>query len=80
MGHDIAGCLQELYNTTFCIIDVGCCPLLKRLEGNKNSLMNILFINLYILGLLFVFNLYIFITPQKNLERLYERIHRLMTL
>jgi hypothetical protein len=40
MGHVFIGCLQELCNTTFCIIEAGCCPLLKRLEGNKKSLMN----------------------------------------
>jgi hypothetical protein len=56
MGHVITGCLRELCNTTFCIIEVGCCPFLKGLEGNKKSLMNILFINFCIIGLLFVFN------------------------
>jgi hypothetical protein len=32
-------------NTTFCIIDVGCCLFLKHLEGNKNMVKNILFVN-----------------------------------
>jgi hypothetical protein len=53
MGHVITGRLRELCNNTFCIIDVGCCPLLKSFEGNENSLMNILFVNLYILRFLF---------------------------
>jgi hypothetical protein len=70
MRYIFTGCLRELCNTTFCIINIGCCPLLNRLEGNKNSLMNILFFNLYILRFLFVLNFYIFIIPQKNLERL----------
>jgi hypothetical protein len=79
MGYVYAGCLQKLCNTTFCIIETGCCPLLKHLEGNKKSLMNILFINFCIIRFLFVFNLYFYNSP-KDLERLYERIHILMTL
>jgi hypothetical protein len=80
MGHGFAGCLRELCNTTFCIIkEGGCCPFLKGLEGNKKSLINILFINFCIIRLLFVL-IYIFIIPQKNLERLYERINRIMIL
>jgi hypothetical protein len=38
MRHVFAGCLRELKNTMFCIIDAGCCPFLKRLEGNKKQL------------------------------------------
>jgi hypothetical protein len=56
MGHVFACCLWELKNTMFCIIDVGCCPFLKRLEGNKNIVMNILFINFGVLKFLFVYN------------------------
>jgi hypothetical protein len=74
MGYVFVGCLRELCNTTFCIIEARCCPFLKGIEGNINSLMNILFINFCIIRLLFVFNLY-FYNSQKNLERLYERIH-----
>jgi hypothetical protein len=44
--------------TTCCIIEVGCCPFLKGLEGIKKSLMSILFIKFCIIGLLFVFSLY----------------------
>jgi hypothetical protein len=60
MGHVFTGCLQELCNTMFCIIEAGCCSFLKRLEGNKKSLMNILFVNFCIVRLLFVFNLYFY--------------------
>jgi hypothetical protein len=35
-----------------------CCPFLKRLEGNKNTLMNTLFINFGVLKFWFVYNLY----------------------
>jgi hypothetical protein len=35
-------------------------PFLKGLEGNKKSLMNILFINICIIKILFVFNLYFY--------------------
>jgi hypothetical protein len=56
MEHVFTGCLWELKNTTFCIIDTGCCPLLKRLKGNKNTVMNILFINFCILNFWFVYN------------------------
>jgi hypothetical protein len=45
MGHVYAGCLRELKSTAFCIIDAGCCPLLNHLEGNKNTLMNMVFVN-----------------------------------
>jgi hypothetical protein len=45
MGHVLAGCLRELKNTMFCIFDARCYPFLKHLEGNKNRVMNILFIN-----------------------------------
>jgi hypothetical protein len=45
MGHVFAGCLWELKNTMFCTIDTGCCPFLKCLEGNKNKVMDILFVN-----------------------------------
>jgi hypothetical protein len=72
MGHIFIGCLWELCNTTFCIIEAGCCPLLKGLEGKKKSLMNILFINFL------CYEVLIFVL--KNLERLYKRIHRLMIL
>jgi hypothetical protein len=54
-------------------------PFLKGLEGNKKSLMNILFINVCIIRLLFAFNLYFYNFP-KELRKLYERIHRLMIL
>jgi hypothetical protein len=60
MGHIFAGCLRELCNITFYIIEAGCCPFLKGLEGNKKSLMNILFINFCIIMFLFVFNLYFY--------------------
>jgi hypothetical protein len=68
MGHVIAGYLRELCNTTFCIINARCCPLLKGLEGNKNYVMNILFVNLYILRFLFVFKLYFFYNFPKELR------------
>jgi hypothetical protein len=57
--------LKILCRTTFCIIKVGCCPFLKGLEGNKKSLMNILFINFCIIILLFVFNLYFYNSPKE---------------
>jgi hypothetical protein len=59
------GCLRELCNTTFCIIEAGCCPFLKGLEGNKKSLMNILFVKFCIIRLLFVFNLYFYNSPKE---------------
>jgi hypothetical protein len=65
MEHIFAGCLWELCNTTFCIIKVGCCPFLKGLEGNKKSLMNILFVNFFIIMFLFVFNLYFYNSPKQ---------------
>jgi hypothetical protein len=40
----------------------------KGLEGNKKSLINILFINFHIIRLLFVFNLY-FYNPPKELRK-----------
>jgi hypothetical protein len=45
-----------LKNTTVGIIDAGCCPLLKHLEGNKNKVMNILFINDGVIKFRFVYN------------------------
>jgi hypothetical protein len=52
--------LQVAYGNSvtlrFFIIEAGCCPFLKGLEGNKQSLMNILFVNFCIIRLLFVFN------------------------
>jgi hypothetical protein len=33
-------------NTTFCINDAEYCPLLRHLEGNRNTVMNTLFVNL----------------------------------
>jgi hypothetical protein len=65
MGHVFVGCLRELCNTMFCIIEAGCCPFLKGLEGNKKSLMNILFINFCIIRLLFIFNLYFYNSPKE---------------
>jgi hypothetical protein len=40
-------------------------PFLKGLEGNKKSLMNILFVNFCIIRLLFVFNLYFYNSPKE---------------
>jgi hypothetical protein len=57
MGLVFVGCLWELKNITFCIIDAGCCPLLKHLEGNQNTLMNTLFVNFGALNFCFVYNL-----------------------
>jgi hypothetical protein len=65
MRHVFVGCLRELCNTTFCIIEAGCCPFLKGLEGNKKSLMNILFIIFCIIMLLFIFNLYFYNSPKE---------------
>jgi hypothetical protein len=56
MGHAFAGYLRELKNTVFCTIDVGCCPFLKGLEGNKKTLMYIFFLNFSVLNFLFVYN------------------------
>jgi hypothetical protein len=53
-------------------MDAGCCPFLKHLEGNKKIVMYILFINFGVL------NFCLFIIPQKNIERLYEKIQKLM--
>jgi hypothetical protein len=75
MGHVFAGCLQELCNTIFCIIEAGCCPFLKGLEGNKKSLMNILFINFCIIRLLFVFNLYFYNSPKELRKAIQENPH-----
>jgi hypothetical protein len=58
IGHVFPGCLRELKNATFCIIDVGCCPLLKCLEGSRNTLMNTLFVNFGALNFWFVYNLF----------------------
>jgi hypothetical protein len=44
----------------FCIIEAGCCPFLKGLEGSKKCLMNILLVNFCIIRFLFVFNLYFY--------------------
>jgi hypothetical protein len=60
MGYVLTGCLRKLCNTTFCIIEAGCCPFFKGLEGNKKSLMNILFVNFYIIRLLFILNIYFY--------------------
>jgi hypothetical protein len=57
MGHVYEGCLRELKSTTFCIIDAGCFPLLNCLEGNKNTPMNMVFINWGALKYRFVNNL-----------------------
>jgi hypothetical protein len=65
MGHVFTSCLQELCNTTFCIIEVRRWPLLKQLEGNKKSLMNILFINFCIIRFFLIFNLYFYNSPKK---------------
>ena len=65
MGHVFTGFLWELCNTTFCILEAGCCSLLKGLEGNKKSLMNILFVNFCIIRFLFVFNLYFYNSPKE---------------
>jgi hypothetical protein len=73
MGHVFTGCLRELKNTMFCIIGIGCCPFLKCLEGKK--------IVMYIFSSILVFSIFdLFIILQKNLERLYERIQRLVIL
>jgi hypothetical protein len=74
MGHIFVGCLRKLCNTTFCIIEAGCCLFLKGLECNKKSL------TIFVLSGSYLFLICICIIPQKNLERLYERIHRLMIL
>jgi hypothetical protein len=55
MGHVFAGCQRELKNSAFLIIDDGCCPFLKRLEGNKNSYVYI-FISFCVLNFWFVYN------------------------
>jgi hypothetical protein len=60
------GCLQELCNTTFCIMEVRCCPLLKGLEGSKKSLRNILFVNFLSYEVLIYFiNLYFYYSPKE---------------
>jgi hypothetical protein len=56
----------------FCIIKAGCCPFWKGLEGNKKSLMNILFINFGIIRLLFVFNLYFYNSPKELRKAIQE--------
>jgi hypothetical protein len=55
MGHFFVGCLRELKSTTFCIIDSGSCPHLKRLEGITKIFMYTFFINFSVL-IFFVFN------------------------
>jgi hypothetical protein len=65
MEHVFTGYLRKLCNTMFCIIKAGCFPFLNGLEGNKKSLMNILFINSCIIRLLFVFNLYFYNSPKE---------------
>jgi hypothetical protein len=72
MGHVFIGCLRELCNTTFCIIEAGCYHLLNRLEGNKKSLMNILFINFCNIRFLLVFNLYFYNSPKEHRKAIRE--------
>jgi hypothetical protein len=45
---------------------------LKHLEGNKNSLMNILFVNFCIIRFLFVFNLYFYNSPKELIKAIQE--------
>jgi hypothetical protein len=40
-------------------------PFFNGLEGNKKSLMNILFVNFCIIRFLFVFNLYFYNSPKE---------------
>jgi hypothetical protein len=47
-------------------------PFFKGLEGNKKSLINILFINFCILRLLFVFNLYFYNSPKEHRKAIQE--------
>jgi hypothetical protein len=55
LGYVFVGCPQELKSTMFCIIDAGCCPLLKRLEGNKKHFY-IFYVNFSVLNFQFVYN------------------------
>jgi hypothetical protein len=48
---------------------------LKGLEGNKKSLMNILFIIFCIIGFLVVFNLYIYNSPKELRKAIQEDPH-----
>jgi hypothetical protein len=50
MGHFFASCLRELKSTTFYIIDGGCCPYLKHLEGNTKTIMYIFCVNFSVLN------------------------------
>jgi hypothetical protein len=50
-------------------------PFLKGLEGNKKSLMNILFINFCIIRFLFVFNLYFYNSPKEHKKAIREGPH-----
>jgi hypothetical protein len=71
--HVFAGCLREMCNTTFCIVDSRCCPFLKCLVGNINSHMNILLITFDMFRFKLVANLYF---KSLERERLYDRIQR----
>jgi hypothetical protein len=46
-------------------MEARCCPLLKGLEGNKKSRMNILFVNFCVIRFLFAFNLYFYNSPKE---------------